>query len=215
MKKSELKSLIKSVLLEVKKLNENQISWKKWPEVTTGGKSYFWNANNEQGNRIYTVVWDRFHNKWIVQDRDHKDLGVKFDSDKLGKEYVEKLLRDKPETGNHLTSPNEKELFLLWGKLNNLKSTTLYGNLPFSDNLRNFAYIIMTKYGKTRDDAIFSIQEFWRQGREVAEKMVSDVEKYITEKGPKEGYSLGSSHGAVGSVPVPPPNNSLTDPIIT
>jgi DNA-directed RNA polymerase subunit RPC12/RpoP len=75
---------------------------------------------------------------------------------------------------------NEQELARLFKTIN--PQSGIYGETPFSDNLRNFAYIIMTKFGKNSGDAIYVITHYWRQSEEVATKIVNDVIKHIAKQ---------------------------------
>lgn len=75
---------------------------------------------------------------------------------------------------------NDSELFHLFKTID--PKSSLYDDTPFGDNLRNFSYIIMTKYGKTPEDCKHVINKYWRQSPDQAERMVAEVVKYIQEK---------------------------------
>lgn len=91
------------------------------------------------------------------------------------KEYIKKLIRVVL-----LEHVNDQELFHLFKTID--PKSSLYADCtPFGDNLRNFAYIIMTKYKKTPEDCVHVINKYWRQSPDQAKRMVAEVVKYIQE----------------------------------
>ena len=96
-----------------------------------------------------------------------------------GSKETRKKIGKKVFNTSESRQPNDEELFKLFQRID--PKHGYHGETPFGDNLRNFAYIIITKYNKTPQDAEYVINQYWRQSPEQAKKMVRDVTDYISK----------------------------------
>jgi len=67
------------------------LNWRKLPEVMTGGKHYFFNAELGDGTRV-TVIWDREQKAWAAETSTLEGPSVYgfFSTSRAAKTYIEK-----------------------------------------------------------------------------------------------------------------------------
>ena len=122
------------------------------------------------------------HNVWKMERQGKEN----YTENVMKKSQLKKLIKEIFKMVSE-SQPNDKELFHLFKTID--PKSGLYDDTPFGDNLRNFAYIIITKHHKTPEDAEYVINQYWRQSPDQAKRMVKDVTDYIKKKGSEYSHS--------------------------